>query len=243
MGPVLAACVFLLCVGVAEAHAAEESQPGLEVSLGFAKRPADAISLSLGLTPAIPGSTALPPIRTLRLIGYPGSLDLHGIPTCKPTARSASTSGCTTPMLGKGHVYGYQDTTAEGDPALKLHGTVRLYSGGQRGSVSKLYAWVSFPHAGFPPMGKSYVIPMIFNPRGSGSSELLATFPQSEGNLFSIAQLLISIRRSIQVDGRKVTVTSGRCPSGSRLREVQAEASFYGRTPPIQTVSKSTCMV
>jgi hypothetical protein len=236
---VVVLCLSLFCVGVA--HAEGASQPGLEVNVGLAERPADAISFNFGLTPALPGSRALPPIRALRLVGYLGSLDLTGIPTCKPTVRSALSSGCTTPLIGKGRGYGYQSTTAEGDTTQKLHGTVRLYSGGQRGSISTLYAWASFPHAGFPPTGKSYVIPMTITRKGAGRSELLMRFPHPEGNLFSVAELLMSMRQSIQADGRTVPVTSVRCPSGPVSREVQAEASFYGPTTPIQAVPKSTC--
>jgi hypothetical protein len=124
---------------------------------------------------------------------------------------------------------------------LKLHGSVRLYSGGQRGRVSKLYAWASFPDAGARQAGKSQVIPMTITRKGNGQSELSAALPQSEGNLFTIAELLVSIRRSVRVEGRSVPVMIVRCPSGASSGEVWAEASFYGPTAPITTGAKSTC--
>jgi hypothetical protein len=234
-------CLWLLPCGIAHA---EEGHPGLGVTVGLSDAPSAGagVSIRLDLTSALQGSRGLPPLHTLHLDGDIGSLDLRGIPTCKPTRGSPLTSGCTTPSIGGGQGYAYLSPSpqAEGDVTLKLPGSVLLYSGGQTGGVSKLYAWASFPTAGPHEAGRSYVIPMTFTRKGKGRGELRATFPRTEGNRLSIARLLLSIHQTVGVDGAAIPVTSVRCPVGAAA-EVLAEASFWGPTAPIGANFKPAC--
>jgi hypothetical protein len=94
----MAVSLVLSCAAIA--HAEGEAHPGLEVSVGLAAESGgEGDSLGFDLTPAEPGSRALPPVRAVRLTGYLGSLDLQGIPTCKPSIRSTRASGCTVPSI------------------------------------------------------------------------------------------------------------------------------------------------
>jgi hypothetical protein len=235
-------CLWLLPCGIAHA---EEGHPGLAVTVDLSDAPGAGagVSIRVDLAPALQGSFGLPPLQTLRLDGDIGSLDLQGVPTCKPTSGSPWTSGCMTPSIGGGQSYAYlaPSIQAEGDVTLKLPGTVLLYSGGQQGGVSKLYAWASFPGAGPREAGRSYVIPMTFTRNGKGRGELRATFPRTEGNRLSIARLLLSIHQTVGVDGRSIPLTSVRCPVGAAA-EVLVEASFWGPpAPPIGASSRPTC--
>jgi hypothetical protein len=233
--------VFLLCLcSCGMAWAMGGSQPGLQVKVGLSDDTGAGLSLRLGLFPAEPGSRALPAMRTLRLSGDLGTLDLRGIPTCRPTARSPRTSGCMTQPIGTGRGVAYESFGAEGSGALKLNGTARLYSGGQRGDTSKLYAWVAFPDGGLHEAGRSLVIPMISTRKGPGRSELRASLPATEGHLFSVAELLLSIHRTARVDGRLVSLTKVPCPVGPAA-EVRAKVIFWGPATPISTTAAPTC--
>jgi hypothetical protein len=236
-------CLWLLPCGIANA---EEGHPGLGLSVGLSGAPGagGGVSILVDLTPAIQGSRGLPPLHSLRLVGDIGSLNLRGVPTCKPTSGSSGTSGCAAPSIGGGQSYAYQSPSpqAEGDLTLKLRGTVLLYSGGQQGGVSKLYAWASFPTAGPQEAGRSYVIPMTFTRKGRGLGELRATFPRTEGNRLSIAQLLLSIHQTVTVDRRAIPLTDVRCPVNAAA-EVMAQVSFWAQpsATPIGATTSPTC--
>jgi hypothetical protein len=226
------------------ALAEEVPHPGLAVTVGLSggSGAGAGISLDLELTaaePDDPGTRA--PIRMLRLSGPIGSLDLRGVPTCKPTTKSTETSGCTTPLVGRASGYAYENSSdPESGIALKQYGTFRLYSGGQQGDVSKLYLWASFPGVGGNADGRSLVIPFKYTKEGTGRSDLVASFPRTKEDLFDIALLRMSINRSINVGGRSIGLTKVRCPLGSAV-EASANASFWGPRDPVDATPSLVC--
>jgi len=136
-------------------------------------------------------------------------------------------------VIGTGRVFAFREYEAEGAPATRQHGTIKLYSGGQRGAISKLYAQVSI-RAG----QASFVIPITVKRMGPGRSELTATLPRLDGGSLTIAELLLSVHRTVNVGGRSIGVMSVRCPTSDDA-EPLAQASFLHSTSISATAALS----
>jgi hypothetical protein len=234
------AIILLLFLWVATADAADQPRVDLSVSVGLADQ-ADAgsgVSVLFRLFPLPSGSDGLPGVHTLQVAGNLGSLDLTEIPRCRPVAESP-TSGCSVPSIGTGRVLVFRQFDAAGAAAMKLHGTVQLYSGGQSGRVSVIYAWVSF-RRGAEGIGTSFVIPMTLAQRGHRQSELIATVPKLEGGQFGVKELLLSVRKNVRIGGRSIPIENADCKA-SAGGVVRAKASFYYYSSSIEASAQSKC--
>jgi hypothetical protein len=200
-------CTCLICCGAA---LAASQPPEMKVSIGLSSKPGAKIAASVlfKLAAFPPGSTGLPPVRTLRLSADLGSMNLRGVPTCRPKPGS-STSGCSAPAIGSGRVFAYQQYEAEGDIATKRHGTIELYRVHMQGAEAKL---------------RSFVISMTVKRMSAGAGELRVPLPKLEGGRLTIAELLLTLHRKVLVDGRSVVVDQVTCPTSA---VVEAEALFY----------------
>lgn len=231
-----ALCLWLLLSGVAWAN---NGPPELRVrvALSGGQQTDSGVSIRFKLLPFIPGSDRLPALHTIRLSGDVGALNLRGVPTCRPS-KGSSASGCRAPMIGGGRVFAFEQSEAEGGTPLKRHGGVRLYSGGQRGATSRIYAQVFFP--GDEANGGSFVIPMTVKRKGPARSELTAMLPAVDDNRLSIGELLLTFRNTVQVGARSIVVTSVGCPSDATA-EVRAEVSFYNNPSPSSATTQPEC--
>lgn len=208
------------------------------VSLSNEAQASTGISLFFKLAPRMRGSSGLPGLRAIHMSGGLGRLTLRRIPSCRPTAES-QTSGCSSPAIGAGRIVAIRQFEAAGATPIKLHGIVRLYSGGQRGQSSKLYAWASFG-PGAEGIGGSFVISITLKRRGPARSELTATLPELEGSRFAVKELLLSVRRDVRVKGRSIAVTSVDCPEGSDGL-VNTEATFFYYSDPVAATATPSC--
>jgi hypothetical protein len=237
---------LFLCVpifGRARAGAAETPHPGVAVDIGLHRGSGRGAGISLGLelTPAEANDAATrAPIRTLRMSGPIGSLDLRGVPICKPTTRSVRTSGCTTPTVGRASGVAVEIGSSESGIALKHSGTFRLYSGGQQGKVSKLYLWASFPGVGRHSGGRSQVITLVYTKKSGRDGELVASFSRPEEDALDIALLRMSIDRSVDVGGHSIRLTEVGCPLPSTAGAA-AVVSFWGPRDPVDATPSLIC--
>jgi hypothetical protein len=228
---------LLACLVCCDVAWATGQGPELSLGVGLSATPTagTGISALFRLTPFPPGSEGLPAIRSLRLSGDLGSLNAKGVPTCKPRARSL-TAGCTAPAIGAGRVFAYSQPVLEGDVATKLHGTVEVFSGGRKGPAAHLYGWVRL--LGAEQREKSFVISMTFRRLDPSRSELSVVVPKLEGGQLTIAELLLSLRKTVRVDGRSIRVTEVDCP---QARPVEAEVSFYRYADTPQAETRPKC--
>jgi hypothetical protein len=221
--------------GVAGATVAPPADLGVEV--GLSPGQGAGIGISTIFKIASRNGERTPPVERLSLVGDIGSLDLRGVPTCRPSPLSATSPGCAAPQIGVG---GGQ-AILENDPeskSVKLPGEVRIYSGGQRGPVSKLWAWAVFPPGGTFDPTTVLVIPITLTRRGIRQSELQVRLPQPETGFFSVTELRLNLRKSVRVDGRSLPLSSVSCPVGAGARAT-AEVAFYDY-PTSATVSTTT---
>jgi hypothetical protein len=231
---VLVASMIAGSVFCGTALAAEGSSPEMKVVVGLSSQPKSdaAISMRFKLISAFVGSLEIPALRSFSFSGATGALNLRRVPSCRPSGGTLK-SGCATP-IGSGQFSAYRRfDQVEGAAPLKLRGTVQIYSGGQRGSLSRLFAWMSFKEAGeLAPL--SFVIPIAVKRRGPAESAFTLAVPKLERGEITISELSLRIHPTVAVSGKPTPVTTVDCPL-EQGADVRAEASFFEGAPPIDS--------
>jgi hypothetical protein len=217
-------------VGLAAAAASEAPTPTVTAQIGASNVDPARLSFTSRIGPAVAGSTAVPPLRSLRFIGDLGDWTLQGVRKCTPG--EVVSGRCRGPAIGDGSIVALRQGGDAGRPVV-LHGRIVLYGASETAKATRIVALASFEH-GAVGIG-SFTIPITLLTR---RSEISAAFPELEDGAFGIREFRFSPWKAIRTEGRSIPIASAHCPANG-VFEVGVEAAFYPSEPVVRSVTTS----
>jgi hypothetical protein len=151
-------------------------------------------------------------------------IDAAGLPTCRlaqivATSSAAAKRACPDAIIGAGSAQ-VEVAFPEQEP-FSSSGPVVLFNGGVRGKTTLvlLHAYVDVPAP------TAIVVPAEVVRLGKGpfGLEILATIPRIAGGAGSVTAFRLVVGRRFTRAGKKVSLLTASCPSGSYRTEGEAE--------------------
>jgi hypothetical protein len=152
------------------------------------------------------------------------AIDADGLPTCKrgqieATSDSAAKRACPDAVIGSGSAT-VEVAFPEQEP-FSSTGPVLLFNGGVRGKTTLvlLHAYVDVPAP------TAIVVParVVRIDKGRFGLEIVATIPRIAGGAGSVTGFRLTVGRRFTVAGKRRSLLTAGCPSGSYRTDGEAE--------------------
>lgn len=151
-------------------------------------------------------------------------IDATGLPTCKlirveATSSAAAKRACPDAIIGSG--WAKVEVAFPEQAPFSSTGPVVLFNGGVRGKTTLvlLHAYVDVPAP------TAIVVPaqIVHIDKGRFGLEILATIPRIAGGAGSVTAFRLDVGRRFTVAGKRRSLLTAGCPSGSYRTEGEAE--------------------
>jgi hypothetical protein len=144
-----------------------------------------------------------------------GAIDVKGYPTCKAGKLQAqdtkhAKAACSTSIIGKGKTD--VEILFEESKPVPVKSELVVFNGGVSGGTTTLYvhAYITFP----VPAAIVTTVKIKKINKGPYGYSFKATIPKIAGGSGSVTSFDLSINKTFNYKGKKVSVLSAKCPTG-----------------------------